>query len=297
VIAPKNVFTHSVDIAVADGTTMGGYVARPTGPGRLRRPPHRPRAVPRRGGGHGAVRAQRPRPRGLRAARHPRVRRPGPRPIPPHRTRSGAGRRRRRARTRVPTAAPTDPAAGPARRRSRHRPAARARQRSRGHGRSQRRRPRRLPSRHRVRPARRRRRLRRLAPHHRHPAVAAPSRPWPAHRRSPVACSSSSAKKTRSSHQNIGAKSPRRCARPGYATRSSPTPAWPTDSSAAGEPPTIPQPPTTPGGACRTCSPLNSWSIQTEPLPHGLSARSRIRYRTAVDGTVRRVASAIGGTT
>jgi len=32
VTAPKNVFTHSVDIAVEDGTTMGGYVARPTGP-------------------------------------------------------------------------------------------------------------------------------------------------------------------------------------------------------------------------------------------------------------------------
>jgi len=31
--APKDIFTHSVDIAVEDGTTMGGYVARPTGPG------------------------------------------------------------------------------------------------------------------------------------------------------------------------------------------------------------------------------------------------------------------------
>jgi len=31
--APKNILTHTVDIAVGDGTTMGGYVARPTGPG------------------------------------------------------------------------------------------------------------------------------------------------------------------------------------------------------------------------------------------------------------------------
>ena len=31
--APKDILTHTVDIAVDDGTTMGGYVARPTGPG------------------------------------------------------------------------------------------------------------------------------------------------------------------------------------------------------------------------------------------------------------------------
>ncbi len=31
--APKNILTHTVDIAVDDGSTMRGYVARPTGPG------------------------------------------------------------------------------------------------------------------------------------------------------------------------------------------------------------------------------------------------------------------------
>ncbi len=31
--ASKNILTHTVDIDVGDGTTMGGYVARPTGPG------------------------------------------------------------------------------------------------------------------------------------------------------------------------------------------------------------------------------------------------------------------------
>ncbi len=31
--APKNILTHTVDIAVDDGTTMRGYVARPTAPG------------------------------------------------------------------------------------------------------------------------------------------------------------------------------------------------------------------------------------------------------------------------
>ena len=31
--APKNILTHTVDIAVDDGTTMGGYVARPAEPG------------------------------------------------------------------------------------------------------------------------------------------------------------------------------------------------------------------------------------------------------------------------
>ncbi len=31
--APKNILTHSVEIDVDDGTTMGGYVARPTAPG------------------------------------------------------------------------------------------------------------------------------------------------------------------------------------------------------------------------------------------------------------------------
>ncbi len=32
-IVPKNILTQTVEIAVDDGTTMGGYVARPTGPG------------------------------------------------------------------------------------------------------------------------------------------------------------------------------------------------------------------------------------------------------------------------
>lgn len=31
--APKNILTHTVDIDVGEGTRMGGYVARPTGPG------------------------------------------------------------------------------------------------------------------------------------------------------------------------------------------------------------------------------------------------------------------------
>ncbi len=31
--APKDILTHTVDITVDDGTTMGGYVARPTDPG------------------------------------------------------------------------------------------------------------------------------------------------------------------------------------------------------------------------------------------------------------------------
>lgn len=31
--APKDILTHTVEIAVGDGTTMSGYVARPTGPG------------------------------------------------------------------------------------------------------------------------------------------------------------------------------------------------------------------------------------------------------------------------
>jgi len=31
--APKGILTHTIEIAVDDGTTMGGYVASPTGPG------------------------------------------------------------------------------------------------------------------------------------------------------------------------------------------------------------------------------------------------------------------------
>jgi len=101
--APKNILTHTVDIAVDDGTTIGGYVARPAEPGLH---PGVVVAMELFGlSAHVREVCERLATLGFVAVA----------PDLYHGMAPGtSGRRRRRAQTRLRTAAPSDPRAGPA---------------------------------------------------------------------------------------------------------------------------------------------------------------------------------------
>lgn len=107
---------------------------------------------------------------------------------------------------------------------------------------------------------------------------AGPSRRWLARRASRGACSFLSGRRTRSSHRNTGVRSPMPCRRPTCTTRSSSTRAWRTDSSVTCVPPTTQRRLMTPGGESRNSSMPSSRSIRTThscvPNPRRPSTRA-----------------------